>query len=69
LQNLAHDFIATSRHAPATLAGLRAWGDPRRSRTLAQKDVGRTLACNMLLAFVAQSMHIDVLQQMLPGTE
>src|SRR5881396_4088073 len=39
------------------------------SRALAQKDVGRTFARNVLRAFIAQSTHIDVVQEMLPGTE
>src|SRR5216117_504739 len=40
-----------------------------KSRALAQKDVGRTFARNVLRAFIAQSTHIDVVQEMLPGTE
>src|SRR5258708_6896939 len=40
-----------------------------RSRGLAQEHVGRTLARDALRAFIAQSTHIDVVQEMLPGTE
>src|SRR5216684_5866811 len=39
------------------------------SRALAQEDVGRTFARDALRAFIAQSTHIDVVQEMLPGTE
>ena len=42
---------------------------PDESRTLAQKDVGRTLARDVLRAFIAQSTHIDVVQEILPGSE
>jgi hypothetical protein len=45
------------------------WSPPDGSRAFAQKDMGRTLARNVLRAFVAQSTHIDVIQEMLPGTE
>src|SRR5712692_9991713 len=43
--------------------------EPDGSRALAQKDVGRTFARNVLRAFIAQGAHIDVVQEMLPGTE
>ncbi len=43
--------------------------EPDGSRALAQKDVGRTFARDALRAFIAQSTHIDVVQEMLPGTE
>src|SRR5216117_2912825 len=39
------------------------------SRALSQKDMGRTFARNALRAFIAQSTHIDVVQEMLAGTE
>jgi hypothetical protein len=39
------------------------------SRTLAHEDVGRTITCDEFRAFIAQSMHIDVVREMLPGTE
>lgn len=39
------------------------------SAALAQKDVGRAFARDVRRAFIAQSTHIDVLQEMLPGTE
>src|SRR6266446_4969318 len=41
----------------------------RASRALAQEDVGRAFARDVLRAFIAQATHIDVVQQMLPGTE
>src|SRR5882762_11018037 len=44
-------------------------GGPDGSRALAQKDVGRAFARNVLRAFIAQGAHIDVVQEMLPGTE
>ena len=44
----------------ATRTGLRA---------LAQKDVSRTFARHILGAFIAQSTHIDVVQEMLSGTK
>ena len=43
--------------------------EPDGSRALAQKDVGRTFARDVLRAFIAQSTHIYVIQEMLPGTE
>jgi hypothetical protein len=43
--------------------------EPDGSHTLAQKDVGRTFARDVLRAFIAQSRHIDVVQEMLAGTE
>jgi hypothetical protein len=46
--------------APSGLSGLDA---------LAQKDVGRTFARDVLRTFVAQSTRIDVVQEMLPRTE
>src|SRR5258708_29136969 len=39
------------------------------SRPPAQKDVGRTFARDGLGAFIAQSAHVDALQEMLPRTE
>lgn len=39
------------------------------SGALAQKGVGRTFTREVLRAFIAQSTHIDVFQEMLPGTE
>jgi hypothetical protein len=45
-----------------------ALGDPLSdadvSGALAQKDVGRTLARNILRAFMAQGTHIDLVQEM-----
>jgi hypothetical protein len=38
------------------------------SYAFAQENVGRTFAREVLCAFIAQSMHIDVVQEMLPGT-
>jgi hypothetical protein len=43
--------------------------EPDRSGALAQKDVGRTLASDVLRALIAQSTHIDVFEEMLSGTE
>src|SRR5260370_34755643 len=34
-----------------------------------QKDVGRAFARDRLRAFIAQGAHIDVVQEILPGTE
>jgi hypothetical protein len=42
---------------------------PGRSRPPAQKDVDRTLACDVSRTFVAQSMRTDVLPEMLPATQ
>jgi len=39
------------------------------SRPLAQKDVDRAFARDVLGAIVAQSMKIDALEEMLPRTE
>ena len=39
------------------------------SRAFAQKDMGRTFACDVLRAFIAQSTQIDVVQEMLAGPE
>jgi hypothetical protein len=39
------------------------------SHALAQKDMGRMFARDVLCAFEAQSTHIDVVQDMLPGPE
>jgi hypothetical protein len=47
-------------------------GDPPNepeSGALAQKGVGRTFTRDVLRAFIAQKTHIDVFQEMLPGTE
>src|SRR5882762_3493346 len=43
--------------------------EPDGSRAFAQKDVGSTFARDVLRAFIAQSTHVDVVQEMLPGTE
>jgi hypothetical protein len=43
--------------------------DSDASRALTQKDVSRTFSRNVLHAFIAQNAHIDVFQEMLPGTE
>jgi hypothetical protein len=43
--------------------------EPDGSRAPAQKNVGRTFTRDVLRAFIAQSTHIDVIQEMLPGTE
>src|SRR5881394_4181822 len=40
-----------------------------RSRALAQKDVGRAFTGDVLRAFIAQSPHIDVMEEMLSRTE
>lgn len=42
---------------------------PDGSRALAQKNVGRAFARDILRAFMAQSAHIDAVREMLPGTE
>src|SRR5213593_1750836 len=49
-------------------SGLNRAGRGPRSESgpLAQKDVGRAFARDQLRAFVAQSAHIDVVQEMLP---
>ena len=39
------------------------------SRALVQKNVSRTFTRDVLHAFIAQSTHIDIAQQMLSGTE
>jgi len=52
------------------VAGDRTAGvsrEPDGSRVLAQKDVGRTFARDVLRAFVAQRVHVDVVQEMLSG--
>ena len=59
-------FVEPLAKLPPCLIGLEACSG---SRALAQKDVGRTFARDVLRAFIAQSMHIDVVQEMLPGTE
>src|SRR5712671_470539 len=53
---------------PPLYAGL-CGNPPSDSRALAQKDVGRAFARDVLCAFIAQSTHIDGVQKMLPGTE
>src|SRR5256714_10046625 len=39
------------------------------SGPLAQEDVGRAVARDVLRAFIAQGAHVDVVQEMLAGTE
>ena len=39
------------------------------SRALAQKDVGSAFTRDVVNAFIAQSRHIDVVQEMFPGTQ
>src|SRR5260221_13933602 len=52
-----------------TVNGRPSSASPSESRALAQKDVGRAFARDVLCAFIAQSTHIDGVQKMLPGTE
>src|SRR5213082_2002469 len=39
------------------------------SGPLAQEDVGRAFARDVFRAFIAQGAHVDVVQEMLAGTE
>ena len=67
-RGIAPDFLGHARsRCTHGLGGAVSWRDW--SRALAQKDVGRTFARDVLRAFIAQSTHIDVVQEMLPGTE
>ena len=60
---------SSRRGAWSPSAALRVYVAHRPSRALAQKDVGRTFAREEFRTFIAQRMHIDVVQEMLPGTE
>ena len=63
--------LAADGPQAARLLALRGGSpsEPDGSRAPAQKNVGRTFTRDVLRAFIAQSTHIDVVQEMLPGTE
>ena len=62
---------SSRRAACGPSAALRGGppSEPDGSRAPAQKNVGRTFTRDVFRAFIAQSTHIDVVQEMLPGTE
>jgi hypothetical protein len=64
--------VSNNKSSTLVVSGGSVGGPPTQpdgSCALAQKDMGRTFARDGLRAFIAQSTHIDVVQEMFPGTE
>src|SRR5258705_7212411 len=59
----------TTNRRPAAPETAGFSGEPDGSRALAQNDVHRALARDVLPAFVAHPTHVDIVQERLPGAE